>query len=135
MSNTAELNDLCYREPDPWRALAACRGKDPAIFFPEPMGPCSYDAARAICASCPVKAECLETAGNDDGFRGGMAPRERAVWRGKQRTSVRRCELCRQPFRTDTYRTVAYCSDECRNRIRAARARAYKARLRCEEAS
>ena len=41
-----------------WRSQAACRGLDPELFFPkrgERVG-----AAKAVCARCPVCAECLE---------------------------------------------------------------------------
>ncbi len=43
-----------------WRRQAACRDMDTDVFFPlsdEEAGP-----AKAVCATCPVRAECLEFA-------------------------------------------------------------------------
>lgn len=41
-----------------WHQRAACRGVDPAIFFPE-RGRSSLDAvAREFCSACPVSAAC-----------------------------------------------------------------------------
>lgn len=40
-----------------WQSEAACLDQDPDIFFPEQGG--SSKAARAICADCKVKRECL----------------------------------------------------------------------------
>jgi WhiB family redox-sensing transcriptional regulator len=41
-----------------WRTLAACRGKDRSLFFPGTGESNKVRAAKAICAACPVKAEC-----------------------------------------------------------------------------
>jgi WhiB family redox-sensing transcriptional regulator len=48
-----------------WRSDAACRGHDVAMFFPERNAP--TEPALAICATCPVRAECLDAA-DDDGI-------------------------------------------------------------------
>jgi len=47
-----------------WREAAACQGEDVNLFFPEPGPTAKRDAkkAKAICAGCPVQAECLENA-------------------------------------------------------------------------
>lgn len=45
---------------DSWLDHAACAGLNPRMFFPEPGQ--SVKEALAVCASCPVKAECLEYA-------------------------------------------------------------------------
>jgi WhiB family redox-sensing transcriptional regulator len=53
--------------------LPACRSADPDLFFPQPGE--SADAAMAICAGCPVRAECLELArtnGEQFGIWGGV---------------------------------------------------------------
>lgn len=48
-----------------WQEDAACRTEDPDLFFPEHAGarhPTSdwrYAAAKAVCARCPMTAECL----------------------------------------------------------------------------
>jgi WhiB family transcriptional regulator, redox-sensing transcriptional regulator len=66
-----------------WRLLAACRHADPELFFPvSPSGP-SLDQvtqAKAICAGCPVRQQCLAFAldtRQDHGVWGGMSEEER----------------------------------------------------------
>lgn len=44
-----------------WRARAACGDVDPELFFPDRAGT-DISAAQAICAGCPVRAECREFA-------------------------------------------------------------------------
>lgn len=65
-----------------WADHAACRTLPKAVFFPVEGGRRNYDQAKAICASCPVRVECLQYAlrtQQPDGCWGGMAPEER--WR------------------------------------------------------
>jgi WhiB family redox-sensing transcriptional regulator len=52
-----------------WREAAACEGKPFRWFFPEVESPVSMNVrhARQVCASCPVKAECLAFALNTGG--------------------------------------------------------------------
>lgn len=55
-----------------WAQRAACRGADTATWFPEPREPA--DAAKAVCAGCSVRDECLAYA---------LASRQRfGVWGG-----------------------------------------------------
>ena len=45
-----------------WRPLAACRHADPELFFPVSASGPSLDQiiqAKAICARCPVRQQCL----------------------------------------------------------------------------
>lgn len=71
-----------------WRFRAACREVDPELFFPPPAAGPSYDAqvakAKAVCAGCPVRAECLDEALRriPDGICGGLTPEERRAHRG-----------------------------------------------------
>ena len=61
-----------------WRDDALCAQTDPEAFFPEKGG--STREAKKICAGCPVRAECLESAlANDErfGIWGGLSERER----------------------------------------------------------
>ena len=62
-----------------WREQALCRETDPEAFFPEKGQ--SPNAARQVCAGCPVRAECLADAlARRDvafGVLGGLTPRER----------------------------------------------------------
>ena len=61
-----------------WMTEGSCRHYPPAAFFPsDGVG---VDAARKICAECPVRAECLEYAlvqRIDHGVWGGSSERER----------------------------------------------------------
>jgi WhiB family redox-sensing transcriptional regulator len=61
-----------------WMARGKCRELPPTTFFPsDGVG---VDAARAICAECPVRAACLEYAlahRIDHGVWGGASERER----------------------------------------------------------
>jgi WhiB family redox-sensing transcriptional regulator len=63
-----------------WREAARCRGSSPAVFFPaEDEGP-EAQRAKAICAACAVRKECLEealAAREQFGIWGGTTPRER----------------------------------------------------------
>lgn len=64
-----------------WTDLAACRGKNPAWWYPAPGRGVSYQAARPICAACPVRPDCLQyalDAGEEHGLWGGLDPDERA---------------------------------------------------------
>lgn len=61
---------------------AACAGVDPDLFFPE-RGE-AVDAAKAICAQCSHRVECLEAAldaGEVDGVWGGESARTRRALR------------------------------------------------------
>jgi WhiB family transcriptional regulator, redox-sensing transcriptional regulator len=78
-----------------WRSVAACRSADPDLFFPiSASGPAVEQAvkAKAICATCPVRRECLAFAlrtGQVHGIWGGTTEDERAV--------VRRATVSEQP--------------------------------------
>ena len=61
-----------------WVGKAACRGLDPAIFYPQTDE--EADAAKAVCAVCPVNEDCLEHAilhREKNGVWGGATERER----------------------------------------------------------
>lgn len=71
-----------------WAELAACRDMGPEAFYRVATpGPGSADrrdeaevAAKATCARCPVRVECLEYAvanGETHGIWGGLTPEER----------------------------------------------------------
>ena len=72
-----------------WLDQAACRGHDPERFFPESGEQTKAAEAKAICASCQVRDQCLELAVNaaggldaDHGVFGGTLPAERSQLRG-----------------------------------------------------
>ncbi len=69
-----------------WRAQAACRGLDVRLFYPD-SGTHSAPALR-VCASCPVRAACLEhalDAGECHGVWGGKTEDERRALRRQRR--------------------------------------------------
>ena len=81
-----------------WHARAACRNApDPELFFPLDTGPAARQvaAAKAICARCPVLAECRSWAISHEayGIWGGLTEHQRARLRhgvpaGRGRTST-----------------------------------------------
>jgi WhiB family redox-sensing transcriptional regulator len=70
-----------------WRSVAACRSADPDLFFPiSDSGPALEQAAKAkaICATCRARRECLAFAlrtGQVHGIWGGTTEDERAAVR------------------------------------------------------
>lgn len=67
-----------------WVRHAACRGVDTAKFFTE-RGESTAEA-KAVCAGCPVREECLTYAinnGEKAGVWGGLSPQERRRLRRK----------------------------------------------------
>lgn len=77
------MSDLDYElpvlaGPQPWMVHASCRGAGGEVFFPTRGEPTAE--AKAICAGCPVRAECLTFAlesGEKYGIWGGRSERER----------------------------------------------------------
>jgi WhiB family redox-sensing transcriptional regulator len=72
-----------------WLDQAACRDLDPERFFPESGEQTKAAEAKAICASCKVRDQCLELAikaagglDQDHGVFGGTVPAERSQLRG-----------------------------------------------------
>ncbi len=73
-----------------WRDEAACRGLDTDVFFP--LTDEEAEEAKAICASCSVREECLEFAlltRQDDGVWGGLTEAERRRLRRRRREQAR----------------------------------------------
>lgn len=65
-------------EPTPWSTEAACAGSNPNLWFPDRGA--NTQKARAVCAACPVRRECLEYAVRwriPFGIWGGRSVRER----------------------------------------------------------
>ncbi len=67
-----------------WLRDAACLNEDAELFFPlAETGPANerqIAQAKAVCAGCPVKTDCLRFAldnGLDEGVFGGLTPEER----------------------------------------------------------
>ena len=70
-----------------WQLDAACRGADPDVFYhPDaergPRRTAREEAAKALCAQCPVRAECLAhalEAREPYGVWGGLTEDERGA--------------------------------------------------------
>ena len=74
-----------------WRELAACRGTDLEVFFPE-RGE-SAEPARRVCAACPVRQPCLDYAISNritHGIWGGLTERERRALQSRWVRASRR---------------------------------------------
>jgi len=80
-----------------WRELGSCRKLDTSMFFPiGQTGEAEVRIARAkkVCATCPVRQECLEfaiTTNQEYGVWGGHSEEERRVvrrqWRARRRAA------------------------------------------------
>ncbi len=69
---------------------AACGEQDLELFYPEPGDTAAEQAAKAICAACPVKDACLEMAlvtEDQHAILGGTTPAERVPMR-RQRQEI-----------------------------------------------
>lgn len=63
-----------------WRDSGICAQTDPEEFFPAKGASDTVKSAKAVCAECPVKAECLEAALENReqyGIWGGLSVTER----------------------------------------------------------
>lgn len=131
-SGGATLNPFTNVADQPeWKTRTACDGLDvptgrvsddgmdtETVFHPIQGG--STRQAKAICAGCPVRAECLEEAldmptTEDHGVRGGTVPRERIALRVARGA---RCPDCGEPTRYANTRPVL--CDGCRQAHRDA---------------
>jgi WhiB family redox-sensing transcriptional regulator len=73
-----------------WRLLAACRGVDPAVFFPVRGDSFTRREAQRLCSTCPVRKKCLsEHLDELEGFWGGTSPNERRRLRKEQNVAAR----------------------------------------------
>ncbi len=74
-----------------WRAAAACRGTDTELFFPvSEFGPGAAQVAeaKALCAECPVREDCLTSAYTQEfGVWGGTTATERKKMRAAELTN------------------------------------------------
>jgi WhiB family redox-sensing transcriptional regulator len=81
-------------DDDSWRSFAACRDVDPDLFFPSGTtggALAQTDAARAVCAGCPVRIACLTFAvatNQEFGVWGGCDEEQRRALRRKWRAGV-----------------------------------------------
>jgi WhiB family transcriptional regulator, redox-sensing transcriptional regulator len=80
---------------DDWRQRAACRGRDTGVWFPSPSDRFALDVAKQVCASCPVRPDCLAYALTLEahdwplfGVWGGLTAAERRHERVRQRRAM-----------------------------------------------
>ncbi len=91
MLQTSTTRTVHNRQSD-WRHRAACRDEDPELFHPVgDEGPALVQiaAAKAVCARCPVVADCLSFAliALPESVAGGLTAQERAEQRRRRRLS------------------------------------------------
>ncbi len=132
--------------PASWMARAACLGQDPELFFPSESDDTRAEAALAICATCPVQAECAAYARQlkvSDGVWGGTTKgRKRttptnhkrracgtmAAYRRHKRAGEPACDACEEAQRTymERFRTRIAGTPRCQklteDQVRAIRA-------------
>jgi WhiB family redox-sensing transcriptional regulator len=78
-----------------WRVRVACRDVDPELFFPVgdwgPVVVAQLADAKAVCARCPVVAECLSFAlvALPEGVAGGLTGEKRRVLRRQRHRASR----------------------------------------------
>ena len=84
-----------YIEEEEWYENAACRGTDPALFFPDgtttPEALEKIDEAKAVCILCDSQTECLRYAiksNQDSGVWGGTSEMERRQIRRELKSGV-----------------------------------------------
>lgn len=78
LASVVDIFSVAAEGPLSWQDRALCAQTDPEAFFPEKGG--STREAKKVCASCEVRAECLEYALAHDerfGIWGGLSERER----------------------------------------------------------
>ena len=96
LHNVAGSSRLGRWNDGTWRLDAACDGMDTLIFFPiGETGPAAPQVALAkrICASCPVREECLEfsiATIQNDGIWGGTTEDERRLIKRARRAAARK---------------------------------------------
>lgn len=102
-----------------WRADANCKDRPVDMFFPDPKDRVNEQRAKAVCALCTVRVECLKAGEGLAGIWGGYNAAERARWAGNLDENGHLRDL---PVSRWTYKNQG-----CRCKGCAAEARAYNA--------
>lgn len=87
MPENAYLPTPTIGEPEHWDQRAACKGQNTNMFFSS-QGSVDTMRAKNICATCPVRTQCLQAAlewpeAEDHGVLGGLDEWERKQLRRK----------------------------------------------------
>lgn len=104
-----------------WREQAACRTYPVDFMYPERGDTVAQDAAKALCATCPVQHPCLVQAikdGEREGYFGGLSARERRALKRSDYVTVR-CvwPSCGKEF-GQKQKQIVCCSEECSRKRR-----------------
>lgn len=122
-----------------WQDRAACKDAPrKEIFFPEDTGVNNSQEARAVCAACGVRQQCLEYAiamHEEYGIWGGLNPRERRTMKTGAILRFKRCMFCRQMFTFAWVKgkTPNYCNDLCKKADRRDKHREWKRQASARE--
>lgn len=103
-----------WQPPGPWADDALCAQTDPDSFFPEKGG--ETRTAKATCARCLVRAECLDYAlANNERFGvwGGLSERERRKLIGLADIDTEACGTYPKGYNRHTSKGEKPC-DDCR---------------------
>lgn len=68
--------------PGAWQDSAACKGMPADLFFRDKWGPTTLPMVEDVCRACPVRADCLDYALENNetlGYWGGTTPEQRAL--------------------------------------------------------
>lgn len=73
-----------------WEDRAACVGLNPRLFFPATGANADVAAAKAVCAGCPVRRQCLDAhLGEREGIWAGTTePERRKIRMQRQRAAA-----------------------------------------------
>lgn len=85
--------NLTLPDAERWTTGAACAEDGVGPMFPHPQDAEGIQYAKSICATCPIKATCLETALENNerfGVWGGLTEDERYALRRKRSAQVAR---------------------------------------------
>ncbi len=97
-----------------WQTKAKCREIGTEAFYPDTRSDPVANAAKRICATCPVRDECLQWAldtGDTWAVLGGTTPEERRPLQRARGGRTKPCRICGTPFTTTNAKD---CSADCR---------------------
>ena len=119
-----------------WMSDGLCRGTDADLWYPVSLGhERRYSTptleqiaqAKAVCAECPVREDCLvhaKATGELQGIWGGLLPEERGAPSG----GLRRCGGCDVVFVARNRMQRVCGGEECRRKSKNAANRRYRER-------
>ena len=102
-ASTPRISNAPHTLVGDWWTRGECRDEDPDLFFPiGNTGPAAAQTqkAKAVCARCPVRLQCLSWAtdtGQDSGVWGGLSEGERRLLKQNSRTRARGADRNHRP--------------------------------------